>query len=178
LLDGRLDPSFFVSQWRAALPGRGVGTGAVFDWLLWWDNALVRALRTNLPEALLMVGIRDPRDMLLDWLAWGPANSPFALESPMAGAQWMAQVMGQLADLHERDLFPHSIVPLDVIQSDPQALVGVVNKALGLQLPPPPRNALGTHRLAPGAWRHFAQPLAQEFALLTPVAVRLGYAQE
>ena len=49
--------------------GRGIANGQVFDWLLWWDNALLRALRPHLPEALLMVAVRDPRDMLLDWLA-------------------------------------------------------------------------------------------------------------
>ena len=55
LLDGRLDGSSLVSQWRAALPARGIDDGQVFDWLLWWDNALLHALRPHLPEAVLMI---------------------------------------------------------------------------------------------------------------------------
>ncbi|QSX79095.1 tetratricopeptide repeat protein [Agrilutibacter solisilvae] len=178
LVDGRLDPSFLVSQWRAALPSRGHTGGPVFDWLLWWDNALVPALRAHLGEALLMVGIRDPRDMLLDWLAWGPVNSPFALESPLAGARWMARSLEQLSELHDKDLFPHTIVPLDTIAHDPQGLVSVINRALGLNLPPPPRNALGPNRNQPGAWRAFTGPLAEAFALLTPQAVKFGYPEQ
>ena len=51
LLDGRLDGSFLVSQWRAALPARRINDGQVFDWLVWWDNALLHALRPHLPAA-------------------------------------------------------------------------------------------------------------------------------
>ncbi|GAB3387294.1 tetratricopeptide repeat protein [Lysobacter fragariae] len=174
LRDGTLDGGFMVSQWRAALPARGNTGGPVFDWLLWWDNALLQALRPHLPEALLMVGLRDPRDMLLDWLAWGAAT-PFALESPLAGATWMAQMLGQIADLYEGKQLQNALIPLDDIERNPQALAQMVNTTLGLELPPAPANAFGTQRFGAGHWRTFAQPLAEAFALLTPVAVRLGY---
>lgn len=174
LLDGRLDGGFLVSQWRAALPSRGIHDGQVFDWLFWWDNALLHALRPHLSEAVLMIALRDPRDMLLEWLAF---ESPqrFAFESPQIAAQWLADSLAQVADLHEGDLFPHRLLKLDDIVYDPAALATAVSQALEINLPPLP--SLGIRHFEPGRWRAYAEPLAAAFAVLTPVAVRLGYAE-
>lgn len=174
LVDGSLDGSYLVNQWRAALPGRGINDGQVFDWLLWWDNALLLALRPHLPEAVLMVVLRDPREMLLDWLAWG-GPVPFALESPLAGAQWMANVLAQIADLHEQDLFPHRLVKLDEIAEDPIAIAQAISDALDIQINATPPGMFGPQHFPRDHWRAFAEPLAEAFAVLTPVAVRLGY---
>jgi tetratricopeptide (TPR) repeat protein len=174
LLNGSMDPAYLVNLWRAALPTRGINDGAIFDWLLWWDNSLLLALRPHLPEAVLMIALRDPRDMLLDWLAYG-APAPFRLESPEAGARWMAMVLNQVAALHEQDLFPHRLIKLDDISQDPQGLAVAIAQALEIGIAPPPVEALGPQRFAPGHWRAFAEPLAEAFAVLTPVAKRLGY---
>jgi tetratricopeptide (TPR) repeat protein len=172
LLDGRLDGGFLINQWRATLPSRGITNGPVFDWLLWWDNALLHALRPHLPEAVLMFALRDPRDMLLDWLAHESAHR-FAIESPEIAAQWLAAVLTQIAELVEGDLFPHRLLKLDEIAYDPAALAAAIGTALEIQLPALP--ALKGPQLAPGHWRAYAEPLAAAFATLTPVAVRLGY---
>ena len=172
LLDGRLDGSFLASQWRAALPSRGINDGQVFDWLLWWDNALLHALRPHLPEVVVMFALRDPRDMLLEWLAYD-APQRFAFESPEVAARWLADSLAQVADVHEGDLFPHRLLKLDDIAYDPPALAGAVGEALAMRLAPMP--SLGIRHFAPGHWRAYAQPLAAAFAALTPVAVRLGY---
>ncbi|HEU0306173.1 MAG TPA: tetratricopeptide repeat protein [Lysobacter sp.] len=172
LLDGRLDGSFLVSQWRAALPARGINDGQVFDWLLWWDNALLHAVRPHLPEAVVLIALRDPRDMLLEWLAFD-APQRFAFDSPEAAARWLADSLAQVADLHEGDLFPHRLLKLDDIAYDAPALAAAVGEALAINLPPLP--SLGIPHFAPGHWRAYAQPLAAAFAALTPVAVRLGY---
>ncbi|MBW3551634.1 MAG: tetratricopeptide repeat protein, partial [Proteobacteria bacterium] len=121
LIDGSLPPAEVVSGWRDALEPRQVKGGNIIDWLLWWDNALLLALRPHLPEAQLMIALRDPRDMLLEWLASG-SPAPFALESPVIGARWLAQVLGQVADLHEHNLMPHLLMKLDDVAGDPQAL--------------------------------------------------------
>ncbi|MFD0739801.1 tetratricopeptide repeat protein [Lysobacter koreensis] len=176
LASDALDGSFLVNQWRATLPARGIADGNVFDWLLWWDNALLLALRPYLPEAVLMIALRDPRDMLLDWLAYG-GPVPLALESPEAGARWMATVLNQIAALHEQDLFPHRLVRLDAIADDPIAIAQALGDALDTRIPALPEGAFGPQRFAPGHWRAFAQPLAAAFALLTPVAQRLGYSE-
>lgn len=174
LLDGSLDPAYVVNLWRAALPSRGVAESHIFDWLLWWDNALLLALRPHLPEAVLMVALRDPRDMLIDWLAFG-APVPFALASPEAGARWLAQTLSQVADLHEQDLFPHRLMRLDDIAQDPTALTQLIADALQVRVPVPPQDALGPAHFAPGHWRAYRNTLGDAFDLLTPVAQRLGY---
>ncbi|RPE80051.1 tetratricopeptide repeat protein [Vulcaniibacterium tengchongense] len=174
LLDGSLDPAYVVNLWRAALPARGVRDGAVFDWLLWWDNALLLGLRPHLPEAVLMVALRDPRDMLLDWLAFG-SPVPYALASPEAGAAWLAKVLGQVAELHERDLFPHRLLRLDEIAQDPAGIAQAIGEALQVRVAPAPAPLFGPPRLAAGRWRAYAEPLREAFALLAPVAQRLGY---
>ncbi|HEY1139276.1 MAG TPA: adenylate cyclase, partial [Lysobacter sp.] len=172
LLDGRLDGQFLVNQWRDALPNRGVQGNQVFDWLVFWDNALLHALRPHLPEAMLMIAVRDPRDMLLEWLA-NNAPQRFALESPKIAAQWLAHALQQIADLHEKDLFPHRLLKLDALVADPTALTQALADALETTVPIPP--SLGAPSFAPGHWRAYAQPLGEAFALLTPAAVRLGY---
>jgi len=174
LADGSLDGAEMVARWRAGLATRGVSDGNIFDWLLLWDNALLLALRPHLPEGLLLIAVRDPRDMLLEWLAFG-SPAPFALESPVTGARWLAQVLDQVADLHEQDLFPHHLLKLDEVADDPVALAQAIVDAMQIPLTAAPARALGPQHLAPGHWRAFAEPLAEAFALLTPVAVRLGY---
>ncbi|KGM54053.1 hypothetical protein N800_05625 [Lysobacter daejeonensis GH1-9] len=174
--DAEADAEALVAQWRALLPARGVEDGNVFDWLLWWDNALLTALRPHLPEAVLMVALRDPRDMLLDWLAFG-SPVPYRLESPEAGARWLAQVLAQVAYLHEQDLFPHRLVKLDEAGTDPKALAQLLADTLETQVMIPPQGVVQPERLAAGRWRAYSGPLAEAFALLSPVAKRLGYAE-
>ena len=50
-----------------------------------------------------------------------------------------------------------------------------IAQALEIGIAPPPIEALGPQRFAPGHWRAFAEPVAEAFAVLTPVAKRLGY---
>ena len=177
LVDGSLDPAYMVELWRAALPSRGINDGNVFDWLLWWDNALLTGLRAHLPEAVAMIAVRDPRDMLVDWLAFG-SPVPFALSSPEAGARWLAATLSQIADLHEQDLFPHRLIKLDDIANDPTAVAQAVADALQIRVAVAPQQAFGPAHLDPGHWRHFRDALGDAFDLLTPVARRLGYPAE
>jgi hypothetical protein len=163
-----------IAEWRDALPARGIGNGQIVDWLVFWDNALLQALRPQLPEAALLIALRDPRDMLLDWLAFG-APAPLAMASPVVAAQWLATLLHQLAALHEQNLFPHQLLRLDDAVDDPQALATLVGDAIEFTLPPPPPQALGPKRFAAGHWQVYAEALAEPFALLTPVARRLGY---
>ena len=174
LLDGSLDGAFLVNQWRATLPSRGITGGPVFDWLLWWDHALLHAMRPHLPEAVLMFAIRDPRDMLLDWLAHDSPNR-FAIESPEIAAQWLAAALTQIAEVVEGNLFPHRLLKLDELAYDPAGLAAAIGEALGIQLPSVP--AFNRPQLAAGHWRAYTGPLAAAFAALKPVAVRLGYAE-
>lgn len=171
---GSADAQALVAQWREQLPARGIRDGVIFDWLLFWDNAMLRALRPHLPEAMLMAVIRDPRDMLLDWLAFG-SPAPLALESPVVAARWLAQSLEQLADLQEQNLFPHRLLKLDGIEYTERGIGQAIADALQITIEAAPPVALGPQHFEAGHWRTYAGPLAEAFALLAPVAQRLGY---
>ena len=112
--------------------------------------------------------------MLLDWIAHG-ASLPLTVETPEKAAEWLAAVLAQLAGLVEQDLFPHAVIRLDGIEADPEAVAAAVRTAFGgdARIPTPP--TVGVARLPAGHWRAYAAELAVPFALLAPVAVRLGY---
>ncbi|WP_132998674.1 tetratricopeptide repeat protein [Luteimonas arsenica] len=170
---GEPDAAAVVAGWRVLMPARGID-GAIIDWLPWWDHAYAAAMRAALPEAMLLVPLRDPRDMLVDWLAFG-ARAPFAVESPQAAADWLAAALDQIATLHEQDLVPHRLLRVDDTAEDPVAMSAQLGEALGIRLPEPPMGLFGAPRFAAGTWRDYAGLLAAPFAALAPVARRLGY---
>ena len=172
LASGRLSGDDMAAQWRAALPLRGVRDGHVIDWLPWWDNAFLHALRPFVREGMVMMAVRDPRDMLLEWLAFGSAL-PFAMPDPQHAAGWLAIVLNQMALLVEEQWYPNRVVRTDGIGNDPQATAAAISEAMGVELPAP--GSVGLVRFPAGHWRDYAQVLAEPFALLTPVAVRMGY---
>jgi len=175
LSTGKLSPDALVAKWREQLPARGIQNGAIIDWLLWWDNALLWALRPQLPEGRLLVVLRDPRDMLLEWMAFA-APAPFAVNSLNEAAEWLARSLSQVATLHEQDLYPHLLLRTDEVGTDPQAMALRLGEVFGAQFAP--ARTLGPARLPAGHWRSYRDEMAAAFALLTPVAVRLGYPEE
>jgi len=177
LVSGELSAADVAESWRAQLPARGLDERQTIDWLPWWDNSLLRVLRERFPHARLLLALRDPRDMLLDWLAFG-APVPLRVQSPRTAAGWLSIGLNQLAQLHEDDLFPHHLVKLDGIAMDAPALVAAVSEVLRSPLPELPAAALGPARFPPGHWRHYAEALAEPFAMLGPVARRLGYPED
>lgn len=174
LLGGEMSASTLVQTWRDGLPRRGLAGGEIIDWLLWWDNAFLHALRPQLPQGLILIALRDPRDMLLDWLAFG-APAPLRMESATLAAQWLARGLEHIAVLVEGDLFPHRLLRLDECGNDPKGLAHMLSGALETPLPAPPAEALGPAHFPPGHWRQYRDALAAPFALLAPLAVRLGY---
>lgn len=175
LASGELSPEALVAAWKAGLPARGIADGNIIDWLQWWDNALLEALCPQLPEGRLAIALRDPRDMLLDWLAFG-APAPLAVQSPEQAASWLASMLEQIAELHERELYPHRLIRLDGIEADPQGVAGALSAAFGHDFPVLP--SLGGQRLPAGRWRDYVEVLGGALATLAPVAARLGYPSE
>ena len=171
---GALKGEELIAGWHALLESRWVYEGNLIDWLVWWDNALLHAMRPHLPGAVVMFVIRDPRDMLLDWLAFGSAI-PLALNEATQAAEWLARVLEQINTLHEQQLFPHHLLRADDSVTDPTAAARVLGDALQTQFPPPPMTGPG--RFKPGHWRDYAEALSPAFAKLTPVAVRFGYSE-
>lgn len=175
LASGTLQPEALVAGWRALLPSRGLANDTVIDWLLFWDNALLWALRPALPQGRLLVVLRDPRDMLLDWIAYG-SGAQLAITSLAEAAEWLARAMTQIAVLDEQDLYPHALVRVDAAGNDPQAMAQLLGRVLGVQLPAAPN--IGPPRLPSGHWRRYRDAMKPAFDVLTPVAVRLGYPEE
>lgn len=176
LTSGDLAPAVMVSSWRGNLPERGVADGNVIDWLVWWDNSFLKAFRPHLADGVLLVALRDPRDMLLHWLAFG-AHSQMALPSANEGALWLSEMLGQIALIVEDQLYPNLLVRLDGIENNPASLTAALGKVLGAPNLKAPA-ALGPAYLASGRWREYKDSLAEPFARLTQVAVRLGYPQD
>ena len=175
LLAGTTTAREIAGHWRDHLAARGIQDGSIIDWLLWWDPAMLAVLREEIPQGRLIVALRDPRDMLLNWMAFG-APAPFAIASPKSAAAWLAIGLNQLLQLHEESLYPHHLIRLDALADDPAALVAALDEALDVRLPVPPVEAMGTRAaFPPGHWRNYAEALAGPFAMLTPVAKRLGY---
>lgn len=177
LQDRTLSGRQVIDAWYAALPRRGIHDRQVLDWLPWWDNAFLIALRPHLSGATLLIALRDPRDMYLDWLARG-APVPFRIEDHVSAAAWLRAQLEHMADLIDQQLFPHHILRMDQLATDSKALTRELSRALGVSLREPPAVAVSTPVFAAGHWRNYRQPLAEPFAMLTPVAERLGYPVE
>ncbi|WP_158238346.1 MULTISPECIES: tetratricopeptide repeat protein [Luteimonas] len=178
LAAGRFTAAQVVDSWRQQLSTRAIDGGAVVDWLPWWDNAMLLALRPRLPEGRLLLVLRDPRDMLLDWLAFG-TQLTVRLDDVDAAATWLAAHLAQLADLVEQDLYPHVLLRNDDPVGDADTIAATIGRALGIDgFPVPPAQVLGPDRMPAGHWRAYAGVLGTAFASLTPVAVRLGYPQD
>ncbi|MDI9247406.1 tetratricopeptide repeat protein [Stenotrophomonas sp. RS-48] len=175
LASGVLTPERLVQRWREQLPARGVQGDTIIDWLLWWDNALLWALRPQLPQGRLLIVLRDPRDMLLDWVAYGAA-APLAMTSLAEAGEWLARALAQVATLNEEDLYPHVLLRIDHIGNDAQAMAELLGRLF--ERPMPVAAQLGVPRFPPGHWRHYRDVMSAAFAQLTPIAVRLGYPEE
>lgn len=175
---GTLAPERLLAEWRAALPARGVQDGMIIDWLPFWDNALLKMLRPLQPGAIVMIALRDPRDMLLEWMAFG-SPVPFGLASANDAALWIARQLQHVVALQREQAQPHKIVRTDHALADLEAFASEIGGGLGLEeIRVPPASMFGPERFAFGHWRHYARPLAEPFALLSEVAQSLGYPAE
>lgn len=172
LLSGAKDGREVIEEWQSKLPARGITEGRIIEWLVWWDHAFLCALRPHLPNGMLLAVMRDPRDMLLEWLAFG-SPSQISMTSPLQSAHWMADSLRQFLTLNHDALYPHALVRIDGIEDDPAALTEALKAATGLEAPVPPVAIPAFFKS--GHWRNYAEALAEPFAVLTPVAVALGY---
>ncbi len=157
----------------------------VFDWLSQWDARVVPLLRHALPGTRLIAVLRDPRDMLLYWLAFGtPANLRFA--NPVAAAAWLGNQVEHLLFSRDALELPVLVVDMDRFDAQPAEAMQTIADFAALPASPDPRPALrplvGVGHLPTllpaGHWRIYRDELAEAFALLVPIAERLGYPRE
>jgi tetratricopeptide (TPR) repeat protein len=163
--------------WRSFLERRGFDIAQVVDWLPHWDECIASAL----PEARLLVVLDDPRDLLLNWFVFGaPQAGP---QPPEHTARWLAQVLEPLAKRIEHGDPRICRVGGEALATEPEAVAARLRGFFSLAAEPRAETlanlGIGPGGLPssfpPGHWRHYAEPLAAAFALLAPVAQRLGY---
>ncbi|MBS0211637.1 MAG: tetratricopeptide repeat protein [Proteobacteria bacterium] len=166
---------------ESVAPQLQAGNAGVFDWQGFWDARPVPALRTALPRLRLIAPLRDPRDLLLNWLAFGAPAGPAFVE-PMACAHWLALQLEHL--LFSRDVLglPVLLLDMDRFDADPAAGMRQIAEFADLSSPPDPQPATRLHgpgrtatALPAGRWQAYRPWFGEAFALLDPLAERLGY---
>lgn len=119
--------------------------------------------------------VADPRDTLLNWALFGSSQGYRCPRDLREAARWMADEITCLQALEAQA--PGSV---HWIRQDTGAAAGAASASgvLGVTVPAHAFDAPvgdGPTAFAPGHWRHYREAFADEFALLGPVAVALGY---
>jgi Tfp pilus assembly protein PilF len=170
----------FAQRWRDGRAQVGAQPADI-DWLPQGEARLAPRLGRGLPGARLVVALADPRDMLLNWLAFGaPQRMP--VPDPLRAAQWLALALEQLAFLARRPQPALSVVWMQQLDESPAEVAASLAQFLGLPQPPPVEAMqpamVGVGGLATGFpaghWRRYADALREPFAVLEPIALRLS----
>lgn len=186
-LDG-LDPFRQVSQqgpapgsyaaWRAAIEVLGQDPQRIIDWLPHWDLALDE----QFPGSRVIALVRDPRDLLLNWLAFGCPQT-YGCNDVLVAAMWLQQVLAPLLALHEQ--FPERVLLLrgEQVSNDREGTLERIGRFASIRFNDGALTAhSNTYRSGrmrsgfdPGHWQAYAQVLAEPFAQLSETAAQLGY---
>lgn len=159
------------AQWQAEIERHGVDSqqGRIVDWLVRWDARFLPLIRQAFPGATVVIVERDPRDLLLNWLAYGWMPG-FALHDPVSAAGWLNRANAHLAECNNAKDINVVHVDADAVLADPVGQGGALAAAIGgTEL------AAGTLQrglgglpigLAPGRWQAYTEVLAAPFAEL------------
>lgn len=169
-------------SWRAGIAALGLDPAQCVDWLPQWDDYTGAALSGTRFTAVLI----DPRDALLNWMVFGSAQAYQFPPNPEVAAHWLNETFGAVASRLENDAGSAALIRIDAIDTDADAIALQLQQALPLESLPSaetlaqPVLALGglPNQFPSGHWRHYREAFAPAFAVLTPVAVRLGYPAE
>ncbi|MBB5207548.1 tetratricopeptide repeat protein [Chiayiivirga flava] len=179
-LEGAADE--FVTAWRAGLTALGHAPETSVDWLPHLDARVLPMLRAAASGTRIVAILRDPRDLLLNWLAFGSPQR-YDCGDLVAAARWLAGALDALVTLRERALLPLLELGHGVAEGDLATTADTLADFLALPAAP---HVAAAQRLrdgplalptafADGHWRHYAAALADAFAPLGAVAQRLGY---
>lgn len=158
-------------RWLAPLRAANVdGSRPIVDWLPRWDAHLLALVRRAMPGTRLLIIERDPRDALLNWLAFGWAPG-FACPDPDAAADWLARARQHLAHAGELDDPRRLVVTADALLDAPAEAGGAMAEFLGLDaLQPGAQFAAMAHglgglptRFAAGHWQGYRDVLDAAF---------------
>lgn len=170
-----------AARWRAPLEAAGLDPATLTDALPFWDGWT----QATLHGTTLVAVLRDPRDLLLNWMAWGSAAG-FAFPSPAVAAAWLHRQLDQLLAAEAANPSQVIRIDADLLDRDPAALAAQLTAAFGLEAAPDIEAAValakapngGPTDFVAGTWRQYAEPMKALFVPLGEMAVRLGYPAE
>lgn len=170
-----------AAAWRQSLERFGMPAAEAIDAMPQWD-AWTHA---TLHGTRLMVALRDPRDLLLNWMAWGSAAG-IAFPGPSTAAAWLRVLLEQVLEAEAQAPDRVHRINADLLDQDLDALSARLQEILSLESAPDAavaaQMALGPNGLSAdfpaGDWRLYREALKPVFEHLQPVAVRLGYPAE
>lgn len=146
----------------------------IVDWLPRWDAYLLALIRRAMPGTRLIIVERDPRDALLNWLAFGWAPG-FPCSDPAVAAEWLVRARRHLAFGQELDEPRRCVVAADPLLDDAERHGGELARFVGLETLQPGAQfaammqSLGglPVRFPAGHWQGYRDTLAGVFAQLT-----------
>jgi tetratricopeptide (TPR) repeat protein len=143
------------------------------DWLPRWDAHLLALVRRAFPGTRLVIVERDPRDALLNWLAFGWARGFPCADLPVF-ADWLRRARDHIHYADALDEPRRLVVAADALLDDPVANGGELARFLGLDELQPGANLAAMARglgglpvrFPRGHWQGYRDALAEPFALL------------
>ena len=171
-------------SWRAGLAERGFSGLSVIEWLQRWDARFLPAIAQSLPGTRFLVALRDPRDTLLNWIAFG-APQRWPVRDLDKAAEWLALALAHLFEIGKHRRFTQAVVALEDLEQTPEQVLPPLCSFLGLETPPDATHYLQSltatagwpTALPAGSWRRYQEVLAGPFAALRPVVEAFRYPQ-
>lgn len=173
---GHHGPQGAEGLWREQLTARGATPAQVIDVLPHVDAEILSAL----PEARLLVLVADPRELLLNWIAFGSMQS-YAVQAPEALARWLAEALMVLQQRLQSAPGRTHLLRVESLGADPQRALAEAAGFLGLEGEPGDYlqargNSADVLELPQGRWRSYVgTALGDAFEILAPAAEALGY---
>jgi tetratricopeptide (TPR) repeat protein len=145
------------------------------DWLPRWDAHLLALVRRAFPGTRLIIVERDPRDALVNWLAFGWARG-FPCADVPAFSDWLRRARDHINYADALDEPRRIVVAADELLDDPLSRGGELARFLGLDALQPGANLAAMARglgglpvrFPRGHWQLYRDALAEPFALLDP----------
>jgi tetratricopeptide (TPR) repeat protein len=139
------------------------------------------ALSGAIVQGRVLAFVRDPRDALLHWLAYGTAP-PRSIGKIELAANYLLRQYQHIDRMRSSAGLAVTVVRGEEFDSDRAGLASRLAQALGvspeaLDLSEVDRRAIGglPERLKSGRWRHYEKALAKAMKLVQPAAKAFGY---
>ncbi len=172
------DARLFARQYERALARLPLPEDArLVDWLPAWDSRMVAPVKAVFGAIPLILATDDPREALLNWLAFG-TRAGWAIPNSKAAAVWLSSALQHLIATAQYSGLPVLALNSSELLDDPEGCGRRLGELLGVSplLPgkrfaaerQPPRTLPA--RFAPGTWRQYAEPLAPAFAAFDTLA--------